>query len=151
MEVSPLHLPLRRWLTLGGKEDPTAAAKDGSELLTPTLIRSWKASMFTSQVHAGISTRLPSIYRVWQALRRGLMMTLSWGLSRWHGSTPSLSLICIPLHAHRSSSLSPSPNYLYHTSSKFSPNTASTSFSLSQPTRLPGGWLIKLMMLFYDT
>lgn len=42
MEVSPLHLLLRRWLMLGRgrKEDPAAAARVGSELLTPTLIRS---------------------------------------------------------------------------------------------------------------
>ncbi len=96
MELISLHanLPQWRWLRM---EAPAAAAaaNAGSELLTPTLIRSWKnCNVHFSGIHTGISTRLPSIYRVWQVLRRWHMMTLLWGLSRWQSTTPNLSLIC---------------------------------------------------------
>lgn len=97
MKVNSLHanLPLWRWLRM--EEAPAAAANAGSELLAPTLIGSWKdCNVHFSGTHAGISTRLPSIYRVWQVLRRWLMMTLLRGLSRWQSMTPNLSLICTP-------------------------------------------------------
>lgn len=46
-----------------------------------------------SGTHTNISTRLPSIYRVWQVLRHWLMMLLLWGLSRWQSTTPNQFLI----------------------------------------------------------
>lgn len=43
--------------------------------------------------YTNISTRLPSIYRMWQALRLWLMMILLWGLSRWQSTAPNQLLI----------------------------------------------------------
>lgn len=62
-----------------------------TEMLNPTFI--WKAATLVSQVHTNISTRLPSIYRMWQALRLCLMMILLWGLSRWRSTAPNQLLI----------------------------------------------------------
>lgn len=100
--ILPHHVRSGGELTTCRREEaPAAAAKAGSELLIPTLIRSWKdCDVHLSGIHTGISTRLPSIYCVWQVLRDWLMMT-SLGPSRWQSTTPNLSLICNPyIHTH---------------------------------------------------
>lgn len=129
------NLPL--WRELRREEARAVAANAGSELLTPTHTRSWKVcNVHFSGIHTGISTRLPSIYRVWQVLRRWLMMTLFWGLSRWQSMTPNLSLICTPcIHTTTCTHILfivflTQSSEILHTHI-FPPNGASSSSSLS--------------------
>lgn len=163
MEVSPLHLPLRRWLTLGRKEDPAVAVKAESELLTPTLIRSWKAAMFTSQVYTQVfPLGCPSSIVCDRCSGLGLWWHCcgAWAGDRaqhpiYHSSVP-------PLHTHkhrrtRHHHCLPYPiTWSTARPQNFSLNAASSSSSfllimVSQPSRLPGGCFIKLMMLLHDT
>ena len=160
-----LRLPLRR--RLRREDDPAAAAKSGSEPLTPTLIGSWKdCNVHSSGIHTGISSWLPSIYPGWQVLRRWLMMTSLRGLSRWQSTAANLSLIYTP-HVHTNACTH--SRYLHHLQYTtflhfffffkccLLPPLPLPLFLLllllilSQPTRLPGGCWIRLMMLLYGT
>lgn len=144
------------WRCLRREEAPAAAAKAVSKLLTPTLIRSWKAAMFTSQVYTQVFPLgcLPSI-----ACDRCSGAGLWWHCcGAWAGDRAWLPIYCSSepptytrTHAHPSSSLSFSPNHLKYTSlSYFSPKWCLLPLLiLSQPTRLPAGCRIRLMMLLY--
>lgn len=118
----------------------------------------------SSGIHTGISSWLPSIYPVWQVLRCWLMMTLLRGLSRWQSTAANLSLIYTP-HVHTNACTH--SLYLHHLQYTtfslffFFPLKCCLLllpllqlfllFILSQPTGLPGGCWVRLMMLLYGT
>lgn len=119
------------WRFLRREEAPAAAAKDESELLTPTLIKSWKAAMFTSQVYTQVFPLgwLPSI--VCDRCSRAGLWWHCYGAWAGDGARRPISCSSAPLaytltHAHaRPLHFFSSPNHLkYTTLSHFPPNDA---------------------------
>lgn len=146
------------WRCPRREEAPAAWEKAVSELLTPTLISNWKAAMFTSQVYTQVFPLgcLPSI-----VCDRCSGAGLWWHCcGAWAGDRArrpiyrsSEAPTYTQTHAHPSSSLSFSPNHLKYTSLfHFSPKWClPLLLILSQPTGLPDGCWIRLMMLLYGT
>lgn len=123
------------------EEPPAAAAK----LQTPTLMRECNG------IHKGISTRLPSIYRLWH----WLMIKMLWGLNSRQTTTPNQLFICSPCTHTNSCALIPFV-FLIPKSSKVQQTLIffhkwcllSLSSSFSNPLRPPVGSRNELLMPF---